>query len=78
VVLHCVYSSGMLEQEGHKPCQVISPQLTVGGHIQEGASNGNTSIMINNRKITKAELIMLQVVVPDTIWLFYMIIFLSM
>ena len=78
MVLHCVYSSGMLEQEGHKPRQIISPQLTVGGHIKEGASNGNTNIMINNRKITKAELIMLQVVVPDTIWLFYMIIFLSM
>ncbi|KAL9391525.1 hypothetical protein Peur_015445 [Populus x canadensis] len=52
--------SGLWGKEGHKPCQIISPQLTVGGHIQDGASNGNTSIMINNRKITKAELIMLQ------------------
>ena len=78
MALRWIYSSAMLEQEGRKPCQIISPQLTVGGHIQADASYGNTNIMINNRKITKAELIMLQVVVPDTIWLFYMIIFLSM
>ncbi|KAJ6936838.1 extra-large guanine nucleotide-binding protein 1-like isoform X1 [Populus alba x Populus x berolinensis] len=52
--------SGLWGKEGHKPRQIISPQLTVGGHIQEDASNGNTNIMINNRKITKAELIMLQ------------------
>ncbi|KAF9684247.1 hypothetical protein SADUNF_Sadunf04G0098100 [Salix dunnii] len=52
--------SGLWGKEGHKPCQIISPQLTVGGHILEGASNGNTNIMINNRQITKAEFIMLQ------------------
>ena len=78
VALRCVYSCGILEQEGHKPCQIINPQLTVGGHILEGASNGNTNIMINNRQITKAELIMLQVAMLDTIWFFYMMIFLSM
>ncbi|KAJ6395907.1 hypothetical protein OIU77_021046 [Salix suchowensis] len=52
--------SGLWGKEGHKPCQIINPQLTVGGHILEDASNGNTNIMINNRQITKAELIMLQ------------------
>ncbi|CAK7329772.1 unnamed protein product [Dovyalis caffra] len=52
--------AGLWGKEGRKPCQIISPQLNVGGHIQEGASNGNTNIMINNRKITKAELFMLQ------------------
>ncbi|KAJ4845104.1 hypothetical protein Tsubulata_030333 [Turnera subulata] len=52
--------SGYWGKEGHKPCQIISPQLTVGGHIQEDASNGNTNILINSRKITKSELLMLQ------------------
>ncbi|KAF9675960.1 hypothetical protein SADUNF_Sadunf09G0088400 [Salix dunnii] len=52
--------SGFWGKEGQKPCQIISPQLTVGGHIQADASNGNTNIMINNRQITKAELLMLQ------------------
>ncbi|KAJ6345919.1 hypothetical protein OIU78_008557 [Salix suchowensis] len=52
--------SGFWGKEGQKPCQIISPQLTVGGHIQADASNGNTNIMINNRKITKTEVFMLQ------------------
>ena len=74
MALHWIYSSAMLEQEGRKPCQIISPQLTVGGHIQADASYGNTNIMINNRKITTTERLMLRVVVLDTIWLFYNVI----
>lgn len=74
---HRVYSSGMVEQEGEKPCQIISPQLNVGGHIRDDASNGDTDIMINNRKITKSELLMLKVVL-STIRLFDSAIFLNM
>ncbi|EEF43335.1 extra-large guanine nucleotide-binding protein 1 isoform X2 [Ricinus communis] len=54
--------SGFWGKEGQKPCQIISPQLTIGGHIKRDASNGNTNIMINNREITKVELLMLQLV----------------
>ncbi|KAL3580580.1 hypothetical protein D5086_018415, partial [Populus alba] len=52
--------SGFWGKEGRKPCQIISPQLTVGGHIQADASYGNTNIMINNRKITTREHLMLR------------------
>uniref|UniRef100_A0A6M2E9D7 Extra-large guanine nucleotide-binding protein 1-like n=1 Tax=Populus davidiana TaxID=266767 RepID=A0A6M2E9D7_9ROSI len=52
--------SGFWGKEGRKPCQIISPQLNVGGHIQADASYGNTNIMINNRKITTREHLMLR------------------
>uniref|UniRef100_A0A5B7C8P6 Extra-large guanine nucleotide-binding protein 1 n=1 Tax=Davidia involucrata TaxID=16924 RepID=A0A5B7C8P6_DAVIN len=52
--------SGLWGKEGHRPCQIISPQLSVGDPIKLNASNGNTNILINNREITKAELWMLQ------------------
>ena len=52
---------GSIKQEGQKPCQIISAQLSVGNAIDLKASNGNTNIRINNREITKAELRMLQV-----------------
>ncbi|KAE9447222.1 hypothetical protein C3L33_20874, partial [Rhododendron williamsianum] len=52
--------SGFWGKEGEKPCQIISAQLAVGYQISLEASNGDTNIRINNRKITKAELWMLQ------------------
>ncbi|XP_062019223.1 extra-large guanine nucleotide-binding protein 1-like [Rosa rugosa] len=52
--------SGFWGKVGRRPCQVISPQLNVGGHLRENASNGDTKIMINGRVITKLEVFMLQ------------------
>ncbi|XWS40365.1 hypothetical protein CRYUN_Cryun18bG0134900 [Craigia yunnanensis] len=52
--------SGYWGKEGHGPCQIITAQLNVGGHIKANASNGNAKIIINNREITKKELWMLQ------------------
>ncbi|KAL5790832.1 hypothetical protein ACOSQ2_005720 [Xanthoceras sorbifolium] len=52
--------SGLWGKVGHKPCQIISPQLEVGGHLMQEASNGKTNVFINNREITKKELWMLQ------------------
>ncbi|XP_058191004.1 extra-large guanine nucleotide-binding protein 1-like [Rhododendron vialii] len=52
--------SGFWGKEGEKPCQIISAQLNVGGQISLEASNGDTNILINNRKITKAEFRMLR------------------
>ncbi|XWS67506.1 hypothetical protein CRYUN_Cryun04dG0012400 [Craigia yunnanensis] len=52
--------SGFWGKEGHGPCQIITAQLNVGGHIKANASNGNAKILINNREITKKELWMLQ------------------
>ncbi|KAL9414971.1 hypothetical protein AB3S75_043275 [Citrus x aurantiifolia] len=51
---------GYWGEEGHRPCQIISPQLNVGGQIMKNASNGNTNVMINNREITRRELWMLK------------------
>ncbi|KAK9077293.1 hypothetical protein SSX86_005630 [Deinandra increscens subsp. villosa] len=53
--------SGLWGKEGHKPCQIITPGLSLGGAINENASNGNTKVKFNNRVITKAELYMLKV-----------------
>ncbi|CAL9022121.1 unnamed protein product [Prunus brigantina] len=52
--------SGFWGKEGHKPCQIISPQLNVGGHIWRDASKGDTNILINGREITKLEAFILQ------------------
>ncbi|XVE94109.1 hypothetical protein REPUB_Repub01dG0252900 [Reevesia pubescens] len=52
--------SGYWGKEGHEPCQIITAQLNVGGHIKANASNGNGKILINNREITKKELWMLK------------------
>ncbi|KAJ8530131.1 hypothetical protein K7X08_036966 [Anisodus acutangulus] len=52
--------SGFWGKEGHKPCQIISPQLAVGDTIKRDASNGNTNILLNNREITQVELYMLK------------------
>jgi hypothetical protein len=48
-------------QEGHKPHCIISPNLNVGGSLDQKASNGKTGILINGREITKSELQMLKV-----------------
>ncbi|GAB4853945.1 Extra-large guanine nucleotide-binding protein 2 [Ancistrocladus abbreviatus] len=52
--------SGFWGKEGHKPCQIISANLNVGPSIKRDASNGDTNLLINNREITKAELLMLR------------------
>ncbi|MBA0751097.1 hypothetical protein Gogos_002462 [Gossypium gossypioides] len=52
--------SGFWGKEGHGPCQIITAQLNVGGHIKANASNGDTNIIVNNRIITKKELWLLQ------------------
>lgn len=52
--------SGFWGKEGHKPCQIISPQLAVGDTIKRDASKGNTNILINNREITPVELFLLK------------------
>ncbi|CAI0406761.1 unnamed protein product [Linum tenue] len=52
--------SGFWGKEGEKPCQIISDQLNIGGHMRRDASKGDTGILINNREITKPELLMLQ------------------
>ncbi|XP_060168322.1 extra-large guanine nucleotide-binding protein 1-like [Lycium barbarum] len=52
--------SGFWGKEGHKPCQIISPQLAVGDTIKRDASKGSTKILINNREITQVELYMLR------------------
>ncbi|CAB4320651.1 unnamed protein product [Prunus armeniaca] len=52
--------SGFWGKEGHKPCQIISPQLNVGGHIRRDTSKGDTNILINGREITKLEAFILQ------------------
>lgn len=60
----------MIEQEGQKPCQIISPHLNVGGRIKREASNGRTEIVINDRVITSTERLMLKVIMLGIISLF--------
>lgn len=52
---------GSIKQEGEKPSQIVSAELEIGYQIREDASNGDTDVVINNRRITKPELWMLQV-----------------
>ncbi|GAB4837948.1 Extra-large guanine nucleotide-binding protein 2 [Ancistrocladus abbreviatus] len=52
--------SGFWGKEGHKPSQIISPNLNIGASIKQDASNGDTNLLINGREISKAELLMLQ------------------
>lgn len=51
-----------MKQEGHGPCQIITPQLQVGEQkMKQDASNGNKKVTINGREITGAEKWMLRV-----------------
>lgn len=52
--------SGFWGKEGEKPSQIISAEMAIGYRINEDASNGDTNVLINNRRITKPELWMLQ------------------
>ncbi|KAF8112293.1 hypothetical protein N665_0065s0070 [Sinapis alba] len=54
--------AGYWGKVGEKPCQIISPHMNIGGNIKKEASNGDSEIFINNREITKSELMMLKMV----------------
>ncbi|KAF8090482.1 hypothetical protein N665_0475s0017 [Sinapis alba] len=55
--------AGYWGKVGEKPCQIISPNMNIGGSaMMEHASNGDTEIFINSREITKTELMMLKMV----------------
>ncbi|CAF1711461.1 unnamed protein product [Brassica napus] len=55
--------AGYWGKVGEKPCHIISPDMKIGGsNIKKEASNGDTEICINNREITKTELMMLKMV----------------
>lgn len=56
-----VLMKAKIEQDGEKPCQIISAQLAIGYQVKQDASNGDTNVVINNRVITKTEQWMLQV-----------------
>lgn len=50
-------------QIGHGPSQIITPNLNVGEQkMMKNCSNGNTDVMINGREVTKAEKLMLKVI----------------
>ncbi|XP_004498181.1 extra-large guanine nucleotide-binding protein 1-like isoform X2 [Cicer arietinum] len=53
-------ASGFWGKIGQPPCQIISPRLDVGGRLDRNASNGNTNVTINDREITKKELLILK------------------
>ncbi|RDX98972.1 Extra-large guanine nucleotide-binding protein 1, partial [Mucuna pruriens] len=53
-------ASGFWGKEGQPPSEIISPQLEVGGRLPRNASNGNTNLTINDREITKKELLILK------------------
>jgi hypothetical protein len=61
-----IIGADLIEQEGYRPCQVISPQLHIGGNLHRNASNGDTNILINNREITRLEAFMLQVIILNS------------
>ncbi|XP_058724102.1 extra-large guanine nucleotide-binding protein 1-like [Vicia villosa] len=53
-------ASGFWGKKGQPPCEIISPQLDVGGRLEQNASDGNTNVMINDRVITKKEMLILK------------------
>ncbi|CAA7019905.1 unnamed protein product [Microthlaspi erraticum] len=53
-------NAGYWGKIGEKPCQIISPQMNIGGSNIKNASKGDTGVFINNREITKTELWMLK------------------
>ncbi|CAK9878907.1 unnamed protein product [Sphagnum jensenii] len=52
--------TGLWGKEGHRPDNIISPLLKVGGNLQTNASNGTTKIFMNGRELGKLELKMLK------------------
>ncbi|KAL9271487.1 Extra-large guanine nucleotide-binding protein 1-like protein [Drosera capensis] len=52
--------SGLWGMEGHKPCQLITHSLEIHELLKRNASNGNTNFTINNREITRVELLFLK------------------
>ncbi|GAB2224835.1 hypothetical protein Drorol1_Dr00005612 [Drosera rotundifolia] len=52
--------SGLWGMEGHKPCQLITHSLKIHEPLKRNASNGNTNFTINNREITRVELLFLK------------------
>ncbi|CAM6047149.1 unnamed protein product [Sphagnum compactum] len=52
--------TGLWGKEGHRPDNIISPLLKVGGNLQKNASNGATKIFMNGRELGKLELKMLK------------------
>jgi hypothetical protein len=63
--------TGLWGKEGHRPDNIISPLLKVGGNLQTNASNGTTKIFMNGRELGKLELKMLKVHITVTEAVFF-------
>jgi hypothetical protein len=63
--------TGLWGKEGHRPDNIISPLLKVGGNLQTNASNGTTKIFMNGRELGKLELKMLKVHITVTKAVFF-------
>jgi hypothetical protein len=65
--------SGLWGHEGQPPAGQIRAGLDLGGRLQEQASDGDTAVIVNGRRLPRAELLALQRLVgpvaPGRYWL---------